>query len=93
MARANAPISSARSVWGTPTFSSPSATRLMVAVINDKRPRDRAGNDQDADADHDQGEGAETGQQESEKPIEFALARELLTALRIDLRERLEILV
>ena len=65
IARASAPISSARLVCGTSTFSSPSATRLMVAVIDRKRPRDRAGDDQDADADHDQCQAAETGQDQS----------------------------
>ena len=33
IARASAPISSARSICGTSTFSAPSATRLMVAVM------------------------------------------------------------
>ena len=94
IARASAPISSARSVWGTSTFSSPSATRLMVAVIERKRPRDRAGDDQDADADHDQRQAAETGQQR--RPccvVDLGLPGDLLAALGIDLGKRLEILV
>jgi len=61
-ARASAPISSARPACGTSTFSSPSATRLMVEVMADRGRGDRTGDDDDADHDQQQGDAAEAGQ-------------------------------
>ncbi len=58
-----------------------------------KRPRDRAGDDQDADDDHDQGQAAETGQQKGHRAIDFALPGKLLAAFGIDLGKHLKILV
>jgi len=93
IARASAPISSARSVCGTSTFSAPSATRLMVAVMTARWPRDQARDDQDSDHDHDQRQTAETGQGKRQGAIDIALPDDLLAALGIDLGKCFEILV
>ncbi len=58
-----------------------------------ERPHDRADDDQDAGDDEEKRKGAETGQDERQLTVDFNLLRDLSAALRIDSRERFEVLV
>jgi hypothetical protein len=92
IARARAPISSARVVWGTSIVG---AVRDLLDGRGDdrKRPRDRAGDDQHADHDHAERQAAEAGQHNSQFVVGIGPLRQSLAAFGIDLRKRVEVLV